>query len=220
MVIPWDEDGDPAKVETRWVQEGFNPPTGFAAVQDDFSASDGLGAVPTVASDIYFSRLGLDYARALELPDCLPHALDKLDRLDPEVRKRFLRACYWVDQATQVWPRSRSLAFLAQITAVETLALAGGPPADPCPECGANRALGSTARFKEFVEKFAGSVSAKERDDLYKLRGKLIHGRRLLESDVDPWKISLDPLALGQWNLQTTASLAPRVAVINWVLSQ
>jgi hypothetical protein len=219
MVFPRDMTDDSAEVETRWVQEGYSPPT-FSAREHEFSvATDRLEVIPFVASDAYFSIPALKVSEALTLPECLPQVIDKLDGLDPAERELFLRACYWIDQATQVWPHSRSLAYLALITAVETIALGDdGPLDDFCPECGANRAPGPTARFKAFVEKYAGSVPVKVRDDLYGLRGKLVHGRRLLESDVAPWRMSLDPLSVEQRNLQTMAFMVARVAVINWLL--
>jgi hypothetical protein len=217
--IVWDPtDGDASNAETRYVQEGYSLP-GFVVTQDDFTPVVGIEPLDVLPTDEYFGQLGIGTETTFDVPDCLPLVLDNLDAVDASVRERFLRACYWLDQSGQVWSHSRSLSYLATITAIETLALHPPEAADPCPTCGKDRAPGPTRRFKAFVERFAGSLPSKERAALYSLRSQLAHGHDLLATDKRLWRMGLDPLDVQQMDLHRVSTQVARVVIIGWFLA-
>jgi hypothetical protein len=198
---------------STFAQVGYYfPPARWPA--DAFSPVDELEVVTEVPADEYYQRLGISYDRPLEVPDVLRPLADAFREATEPDRERFLRAAYWFDRASSAWYVSASLSYISVINAIEVLTENGAP--DPCPTCGLNRAPGPTARFRETVERFAGDVP--ERDELYRLRSRLVHGDHLLLAD-GPSGFSFMPYPASERGRQDLALRVSRVVIMAWLFA-
>jgi hypothetical protein len=150
----------------------------------------------------------------VDVPALLPSLLDRYAAAAPADKDTFLRACYWLSRSRPAARLSMSLAYISVINSVEVLV----PDAvrDPCPECGRDRALGPTARFRQLVERYAHGVEGVSQ--LYALRSKLVHGGALLDLDLPAAWGSLDPDEIEQSDQYGLARRVATAVIINWVL--
>jgi hypothetical protein len=181
---------------------------------DAFSPVDELEVVTEVPADEYYRPLGISYDRPLEVPDVLGPLADALREVTEPDRERFLRAAYWFDRASSAWYVSASLSYISVINAIEVLTDRGAQ--DLCPTCGLNRAPGPTARFRETVERFAGDVP--ERDELYRLRSRLVHGDHVLLAD-GPSGFSFMPHPAEERGRHDLALRVSRVVIMAWLFA-
>src|SRR5690348_12571778 len=83
-----------------------------------------------------------------------------------------------------MWDISISAAFGALVAAIESLTASGDVHQLTCPICGGltdHRVPGPTKLFKNFLATYV--PGAKNRDAMYDLRSKLVHGGHLVEWD-------------------------------------
>jgi len=167
-----------------------------------------------VSSAAYFARPGISHDSILEIPDILIPLLRTLDAVTPAIRERFFRAAYWFGRSTPSWRISRSLSYISLINAIEVLTSVA--TVDRCPSCGLNRAPGPTARFREIVERHAGSVP--ERKELYALRSRLVHGDQILVADRPTgWGFNFTPQSAEERHRHELASQIARIVLIGWL---
>jgi hypothetical protein len=203
------------ELTARYVQPGYFIPDWLYQSQD-FTPTDGIPPIAEVPDDEYRRRRGIDVSKALEMPDVLRPLLDRYHSVAPEVRDRFLRACYWYERSGAAWSMSVSLGHVAAVMAIETLMPPGEE--DRCPTCGLNRAPGITQRFRDFVERYASETPEEGRRRIYKLRSALVHHGHLLDIDIPgPWG-ALIPRDIEQRDTYGSARTAARGAIVNWLL--
>jgi len=193
-------------------QVGYSLPTSPGPPNELSDVSDYKPLVEVPAAR-YFERFGISINQTLEIPDLLPPLLRAIDTAPPSVRERFFRASYWFSRSQPSWRVSRSLSYVSLINAIEVLTPAAS--ADLCPTCGLNRAPGPTVRFRDFVERYAGSVP--ERKELYRLRSQLVHGDQLLISD-GPMGMGFTPQLIEESSQYELASRTAQIVVIAWLL--
>ena len=197
-------------------QEGYHWP-GDRPIRDAFSMIDGLEPMGFVDPAIYYARFNYSYEDRLDLPANVSEMFDAFYSLAPPSREQFLRACYWFHHASNVWSMSNSAAFVAMISAIETLM----PPAkagDPCPTCRRRAGSGPTAQFEAFVDVFANGceVTIDQRKIFYRLRSALSHGGRLLDHDQGAWAVGVTG-ALEMMNLRALSGVA-RAVLHTWLI--
>jgi hypothetical protein len=173
---------------------------------------------PEVSDDDYRSQFGFDMDKGFEMPAVLRPLLDQYHAVPPEIRDRFLHACYWYERSGAAWSMSVSLGHIAAVTAIETLMEPSS--AKPCPECGLDTSPGPTRRYRDFVERYAPAIPKEDRETAYRLRSALVHKGQPLDIDVPgPWG-SLVPRDIEARDTYSSARSAAREAVINWLLDQ
>lgn len=209
-------DGD-GRLRTEWVQPGYSI-ADWTYQSPKFTAASGLRPLPEVSDDVYRKHVGIGTDDVFEIPAVLGPLLDANHAVHPEVRDRFLRACYWYERSGAAWNMSVSLGHIAAVNAIETIMPPGA--VDRCPECGLNRAPGITRRFHDFVERYAPLVPQQDRDGIYKLRSSLVHQARVFDIDrPGPWG-ALVPQDQIQRHTYEAARIVARDAIINWLLDQ
>jgi hypothetical protein len=128
------------------------------------------------------------------IPDELTAALDRYHALPPDTQERFLRSCYWLRQANRLFLESFSAAFMAIVTAAETLFDA--TPPDRCPTCDQprHRSRNSFAQLLQTYIPLAGMTDSgyggkpsfqARLKHLYDTRSRITHG-----SDLRGWDTS------------------------------
>jgi hypothetical protein len=92
-------------------------------------------------------------------------------------------------------------------------------PNDRCRTCGMNRAPGPTARFTEFLDRYAPRTEQSEpsRRELYRARSKATHGHALLLSDIPRAWGGLEPAEWQELEQVRMARQLAQVAIINWL---
>jgi hypothetical protein len=210
------EDTDGA-LRARWVQPGYFIPD-WTYESSDFTLIDELRALPGVSDDVYRTRRGIGSNDVFEIPDVLAPLLDAYHGVAPKTRDRFQHACYWYERSGAAWNVSVSLGHIAAVNAIEAIMPPGTE--DRCPECGLNRAPGFTRRFHDFIERYAPRVPEDDREEIYKLRSKLVHHGHMFDVDrPGPWG-ALIPRERKQLNTYQAARVVARDAIINWLLDQ
>jgi hypothetical protein len=188
------------------VQPGYSIPD-WINQSSRFTPVDGLLPLPKVSDSAYFSRRGIDSDDVFEIPEVLDSLLDASGMISVETRDRFLRACYWYDRSGAAWKMSVSLGHIAAVNAIETIMQSG-------------RAPGVTRRFHDFVERYAPRVPKENREQIYDLRSRLVHGDQLFDIDR-PWPAFIPtPRNLQQQDMYQAAQMVARAVIINWLLDQ
>jgi Apea-like HEPN len=154
--------------------------------------------------------------RPFDLPDTLDDLFDRVEALEPGRRTSFLEACHWYEHAMTVLQESLSAHFVALITAIE--ALLPNESGRPCPECKKPTGPGPTAQFRDFVEEhLPGEYSKTQRQELYALRSRLVHGRVLHAEFLGGWPLALHPATGQEYGLAFPAASATRRALLHWL---
>ena len=202
--------------QTRYLQEMYTW-RGERGELDEFTAIAGLSELLRVDAAVYYSRTGIGADRRLELPGNIEDLLDKIFALPSPARDRFLRACFWFRHARKIYLDSRSAAYTAVISAIETLM----PPqrgSGLCERCGRSMGPGPTQQFADFVERYASGsgLSAGERKRIYAIRSALSHGGTLLHSDRSGWSPALTQSNIQEREDIDTAWRLVRAILVNW----
>jgi len=196
-------------ITNHLLHTGFN--LSIPGESDDFLPIGSLSPITEVVSDDYYSRLGLG-DRILTVPTNVGSALRAFDSLQEDARARYLRAIYWYAQANRMWDTA-DLAIVALATAIECLLpeTAGAP----CVECKRPTGEGPSAAFLKVTKRY-GVVSPslrRRRADIYRVRSKLVHGRRASRVDIgflSARRATGDDLLL--------TDMVTKRSLINWLL--
>ena len=208
---------DPANggFRTAYANEGYLVGGGFVPRAAGFSDHTDLTQLQTTPDDAYYARRGLEPEAQMDLPASTDEFFDRFDAADPDTRERLLRAAYWFDAAYRVWHISKSLSYVSAISSIETLF----PEREghTCPECDRfHDSPGPTARFRTFVESYAGEEAQEDRSAIYGLRSTFTHGSALHGLDVPRTWGALEPTAQGHRDLHDAALTVARTVVRNW----
>jgi hypothetical protein len=202
-----------------YCREGYRFP-GFADIGPGFSPVNEVPPMQTMEFYDYFGNPRQELNPRLRIPRQLPDFLRRFDSLPLEDQEKFLRAAFWFNQASNVWRDSKSGAYLAIISAIETLKPAVTPESK-CDKCGAPRGKGLALQFKEFLDSLApqsGDDSAL-RKELYQMRSKLIHGSYLFQADLDVIR-EINPQSVSEWGAYSNCMSLGRRALLGWLMEK
>jgi len=204
-----------ADLGVRYLQQGYLIP-GFIGEQDDFTSIESIRPMALVRGQEYFERLGISPGMSLDCADWTPDLVRVFFRLDEARRRLFSRATFWYDQARRA--RSPSSAFVATVSAIETLAPRDTTSAR-CEACDRSLAKGPTQRFIDFLEDIvpdqARSRAARKR--LYWRRSRLAHGEALFLRDEE-LTVALHPQTNSEWRESGYAIGLAGAVFINWLM--
>jgi hypothetical protein len=187
----------------NFAQEGYLF-SGLPSESSTFSDSSYVSKIPEVDPTNYYD-LTWSASMPLKVPSDLSPRLNAFYNLRREEKETWLRAAHWLRQSSVSLWTSHSAAYLALITAVESLM-----PAED---------RGNGRKFQEFVVRFApGQGLAADRTRFYGIRSKLIHGKRLSYYDQSPLGISITPHGLEEQRRFESMRRVAKLAVANWLL--
>lgn len=215
-VLRSDNPQTPAEFHSEYLQCGYRIP-GFRPNADAFASQGSATSMVRVPIETYYQRLGVASDALLDVPDRFEQLLDAYYVLDRHEKDRFLRAAFWIQHAQHVHALSESAVFMALVNAVEALIPSGEPGAIRCRECKRDVGPGPTEKFKQFVDHYAPSATAKNRKSLYSLRSQITHGGRLLHGDRNAWGMTFTGRKISDWASADEIRGIARVVLINWL---
>jgi hypothetical protein len=189
------------KQEVQWVQSSYFAPLGECVLDAPSPlAAERLEVIP---ANRYFDEVqGLD-GRGLRLPSDLDESISRYYQLPTVRREEFDRAAYWLHMSSRLWTTSMSLSFGSLVSAVESLINQRGP--------------GSTARFRNFLERYAPGVSQEaHRNEMYEVRSGIFHGSDLMTLDLDI-SYGWDPPWWNERELHEELSRLTRSVIRSWL---
>jgi len=190
---------EPGRAAPKWVQEFFFAKLG-EAVQPQLSPAS-TESIREVEAETYYGELGYD-GRPLGVPKDLDVSICNFMRLSKQYREKFDRAAFWMESAAKQSTIAASAAFASLAVAVEALG---------------DRALGPTARFQTFLERYAPGKSLEpRRKEMYALRSDILHGSGLLTMDQE-FHLGWAPPELKERNLMEELWGLTRIAARNWL---
>lgn len=185
--------------QVKWVQEFYLANFG-ELVQDELSPP-AAEALEEVDPETYYATVGHD-GRGLRIPADLDDSICCYLGLSRANRDKFLRAGFWMDMASRQWTVSFSASFASLAIAVESLG---------------ERASRPTARFQNFIERYAPGASLENRrTEMYVLRSDILHGTGLMEMDQDT-HFSWAPPEQKEEDLMRELWGLTRIAMRNWL---
>lgn len=182
-----------------------------------WTPTEGIESIPELDPVSYYSRLPLT-GRPLTLPSTARNCLDRVAQLADDDLQRFLRACFWLNHAMEVYAPSQSSAYVALATAIEALL-----PADSdtqfCIECGRPMGPGPTRKFVDFINRHVPDTGQfrSRREKLYGLRSAIAHGGKLFLTDYDPLHM-MHPDGWSHWGPMMDMVHTVRFSLHNWLL--
>ncbi len=213
-VMDW---SNPQNVTSEWKRLGYVLNVPFQ--QDDFVAVDDYPSLPTLEVSDYFRKSFYHSTFSLHIPQNLSQSLDAVMSLALTDRQRFLTACEWYTTYWQVVAQSSSAAYVALVTAIESLMKNGAPV--PCEVCGQPRyRLGK--RFQDFIKVYAPFATQRptELKRLYDVRSGLTHGLELMEDDRAPWAFMKNWRGQYEDDLRRYLTSVVGIAIYNWLWTQ
>jgi hypothetical protein len=213
-VMPWVGDG--LAPEAIHGIEHYDAP-GRAINASAFSDFSGYEAMEVVEDS--FGRhvqAGISVDDCLKVPEMAIQLLDAFYRLEPPVKRRYLRACYWFNLGRFLFDYSHSASFFAYVVAIESM-LDDQPPHE-CGECGLPHHASITAAFREFLTLYIPNPP--ERESFYAARSKIAHGSKLFEADALEEFGGFFPIRLNERAQHDQLSATCRTALLNWLTSQ
>ena len=186
----------------------------------EFSDISLLEDIELVPINGYFDGRSQGSSDNAILPQTFPSLVMKFDALNKKDKSRFLRAAHWVMHIDEVWKISRSAAYIAAVSAIESL-LPPLPMAEaPCPSCGSKKTEGLTQRFAEFVDTMVGgAIPRKQRLKFYQRRSRIVHGQLIARND-DLDLTSTDPMRLREDGEQRWLTAITRILLHNWLIGK
>jgi hypothetical protein len=163
---------------------------GHSEILQNLTDTSCLQPLKTMDSVSYYERVaGVYPSEDLVIPDNLTASLERIRDLDGVSRGKILRAAYWVSASGAIWAASRSSAYVALVSALESLL--EKQRSEPCPSCGKPEGDGPTAQFGSLVEEYLpGELEKRTRTTFYSTRSSIAHGSRLLLGDLFGWGAS------------------------------
>lgn len=211
---------DPSdECKAKHLQQGYSHADVSGTIPNfsDISSMDDIELIPING---YFDGRSQGSSDNATLPQTFPILALKFDALNKRDKGRFLRAAHWVMHIDEVWRISRSAAYIAAVSAIESL-LPPPPKAEaPCPSCGIEKTEGLTQRFAEFVNVMVGgAIPRKQRLEFYRRRSRLVHGQSIAKND-DLDLTSTDPTRLREDGDQRWLTAITRIVLHNWLIGK
>jgi hypothetical protein len=207
---------DAAQSRTLFLTEGYVVPD-FVSEMPEYSDLSHLARMKEAQADHFLQPGGIPLGQTLDAPDFIRPLMARYHNLDPLIRDRFLRSCFWYQHAQIVNRHSASAAFLALLNSIEVL-IDREKSAPTCEKCGKSLSPSSTQLFIDFLNRFAPSRqdldSARRR--LYRIRGALTHGWDLFALDTE-LALTVQPDSLEEHVDLLDARLLTRIALLNWL---
>lgn len=211
----WILEGEPPTLTSRFAQGGYTMPT-EPVVSLPLRPPAGVPPMVELSHEQYYEEELAGPGDQLAVPDNLTNTLDLIFGLPSGLRDRFDLAVAWFAQSGGVREESWSTSYAALVIALETLLETG--PRVTCELCGQDK-YASTRRFREFLRRYLPGIDAhpKVRDRLYKVRSELVHGGRMFEQDLRPWRGGISPVGDSEMLLLGMARRLVRLAMYNWL---
>jgi hypothetical protein len=188
-----------ADQEIKWVQEFYFAKFG-EVVRDELSPP-AAEALEEVNPESYYATVGHD-GRGLRVPTDLDDSICRYTRLSKANRDKIDRAGFWMDMASRQWTVSFSASFASLVIGIESLG---------------ERNSGATARFRNFIERYAPGASLdSRRKEMYSLRSDILHGSGLMEMDQDA-HLGWAPPEQNERDLMDELWGLTRIAMRNWL---
>ncbi|MCH8806276.1 MAG: hypothetical protein IH986_09335 [Planctomycetes bacterium] len=188
--------------EVKWVQEFYFANYG-ESVRDELSPP-AAEALEEIDPETYYATVGHD-GRGLRVPADLDDSICCYMRLSKANRGKFGIAGFWMDMASRQWTVSFSAAFASLVIAIEALG---------------ERASKPSARFRDFIERYAPRASLeKRRNEMYAMRNDILHGSGLFEMDQDV-DFGWAPPEQKEKDLMNELWGITRIAIRNWLKDQ
>ncbi|HEX4613547.1 MAG TPA: hypothetical protein VH092_35525 [Urbifossiella sp.] len=192
---------DDGELEVRWVQNTYFGQLGQCVL--DVPSPLWGGLLEVIPAERYFEEVrGID-GLGLRVPSDLDESICRYQQLPAIRREEFDRAAYWLDMGSRQWAISMSSSFGSLVSAIESLINRRGP--------------GSTARFRDFLERYAPGASLEaRRNEMYDLRSGIFHGSDLMALDQDI-SFGWDPPWWNERALHEELWGLTRTAIRNWL---
>lgn len=188
-----------ADQEIKWVQEFYFAKFG-EVVRDELSPP-AAEALEEVNPESYYATVGHD-GRGLRVPTDLDDSICRYTGLSKANRDKIDRAGFWMDMASRQWTVSFSASFASLVIGIESLG---------------ERNSGATARFRNFIERYAPGASLdSRRKEMYSLRSDILHGSGLMEMDQDA-HFGWAPPEQNERDLMDELWGLTRIAMRNWL---
>lgn len=143
--------------------------------------------------------------------------MNKIFALEKKDLDKFYIACCWFYDYEQISLLSHSSAYIALVTAIESLIDKSEKKCEKCNQL----VFGVNKRFKDFMKKnitFLKHYPVEEKI-MYDTRSKLAHGNRLFYRDLEtPYLFS--STYDQESNLQGNVEFLTRIAIYNWLQSK
>lgn len=196
----------PIKDEQRfkWVNEWYDINIG-TVIRDELSPQP-EPKLEEIAFERYYG-IGLD-GRGMRVPSDLDDSLYRYQHLHPNLKAKLDRAAYWMSMASRQWTDSMSASFASVVFAAEALA-------------GDGSKLNVEKKFHDFFETYApDSGLKKQREDMYDMRSKIVHGSELMRLDQIMPFLVMDPRFDQQLELNRELWRLMQTAARNWLKQQ
>jgi len=211
------EEGADLSSSYKYLREGYRFP-GFFDIGPGFADTANIPQMETMEYYEYFSNPRQELNAPMRVPVLLATFLDRFGSLARSDQERFMRSAHWFHHTSNVWQDSKSAAYLAIISSIETLRPAV-PPSEKCEKCGSPLRKGVT---KQFVECLDGKASASKEDvsvmkELYRLRSALTHGGDLFHADTQA-HLDMNPKSTAEAQSYYVAMSLARRALLGWLM--
>ena len=204
--------------QIKWVQQFFFAKLGNAVI-DELSPPAGK-QLEEIESEEYYMTGGHD-GNPLRVPADLDQSICLYMQLSPMNRAKFDRATFWRDMASRQWTISASSSFGSLVSAVESLTNRGSTHRVYCNQCEADfqhEVPSATGQFRAILEKYSsGEALNGQRNKMYDLRSRILHGSELMQLDQEYLYLGWDPLRLKEEELYNELWVLTRVALRNWL---
>jgi hypothetical protein len=196
---------------SAWEQEGYSY-EGLTGAIDGFSEPASITPIGRVNPSVYYDATG--GGGPLSLPQDIEQALDVAFDLPGKRLRQLHHALLYLDASESVWEESKSLSYIALISALE--ALMETPAVEDCERCG-QPMYRVTQRFREFLLRHVpGIESIPEWKMLYGVRSELSHGHDFMVRDTSS-VISISRRLMVEENVERVLRQIAKVAIRDWL---
>ncbi len=181
-----------------------------------FSTFEGYLSLKKPPQDIYYSGRGVDSDHELSLPDNFELLLSKYNCLPKKEKSNFLRASYWKKISRDTFHISKSNSYLALVSSIESM-IPPEMPVSNCDKCKREIKKGLTQLFHDFVETYCPGIDSSIRKELYSIRSKYTHGKKLMLRDLGKDYV-FNSAKNNEITKYRAMSDIVRISLINWLL--
>ena len=203
--------------ESKWLRKFF-----FAKLEKimlDELSPPADEQLEEVEPEEYYTKVGHD-GKGLRVPADLDQSICCYMALSGENRVKFDRATFWMEMASRQWDTSVSVSFAALVSAIESLTERGDRHQFNCPSCHKpteHEVPGATEKFRAILERYTpGDTLKSQRNKMYTLRSRILHGSELMQLDQDFYS-GWDPPGWNERELNNELWSLTRIALRNWL---